>query len=263
MRINHRMSLALAAALSTATAAAQSVATVLQAQQHRVESVDARASGRLVMVDAAGKRTSYKFTLKMQGFPDGVRLLEEVDTPQPVRLLVRLEPTGRVIAHVAHKDAAGKWQAQAAPAQLSEPLAGTGFVLEDLVDDQFFWKDQSLVGRAACGSRQCVTLQSQPGSSDHTQYSKVVSSADEKTNALIHVVKTVRGSGVVKDIAYSALRESHGVSSATQMELKMAGRPGSTLVIVDRGTAKANLTLRDFDLGSSTLEDPNQQNQVD
>ena len=110
------VSLALAAMLSVTSAHAQSVATEIATQQHRVESADARVSGRLVMVDGAGKRTSYKFSLKMHGFPDGVRLLEEVDTPQPLRVLVRLEHNGRVTARLAHKDAAGKWQAQAAGA---------------------------------------------------------------------------------------------------------------------------------------------------
>ncbi len=255
------VSLALAAMLSVTSAHAQSVATEIATQQHRVESADARVSGRLVMVDGAGKRTSYKFSLKMHGFPDGVRLLEEVDTPQPLRVLVRLEHNGRVTARLAHKDAAGKWQAQAAPAQLTEPLAGGGFVLEDLVDDQFFWKDQSIVSHGPCGPRQCITLKSAPGGADHSQYATVVSSFDEKTSALIHVTKTVRGTGVVKDMTYSNLHQSHGVTAAAQIELKVAGTAGSNLFIIDHGTAKANLTRADFDLGSSTLEDPQHQNE--
>ena len=255
-----RMSLCLAAMLAATmvmdTMSAQTLGAALTAQQHRVLSVDARVSGRLVLVDGAGKRSSTKFLVKTHGFADGVRLLEELETPQPLRILVRLEPSGRVTARLAHKDAAGKWQTDSAPARLTDSLAGTGFTLEDLVDEQFFWKDQALVGRAPCGSRQCVTLKSVAGSADHSQYASVVSSFDEKTNAVVHVVKTMRGSGVVKDVTLSNFHVSHGVTAAAQIELKIAGAAGSSLFVIDRGTAKANLTRADFDLGSATLEEP-------
>jgi hypothetical protein len=251
----------MAAMLTAPIAHAQSVAAAVAAHQHRVLSVDARVSGRLVRVDGAGKRSSTKFLLKAHGFADGVRLLEELQTPQPLRVLVRLEPSGRVTARLAHKDAAGKWLPESAPARLTDPLAGSGFTLEDLVDAQFFWKEQALAGRAPCGSRQCVTLKSVASAADHSQYASVASSFDEKTNALIHVVKTVRGSGVVKDMTYSNFHVSHGVTAAAQIELKVAGMAGSNLFVIDHGTAKANLTRADFDLGSSTLEDPNHKDE--
>jgi len=259
--MNARVSFCLAAMLAAPMVHAQSVAAEVAAQQHRVLSVDARVSGRLVLVDGTGKRSSTKFLVKTHGFPDGVRLLEELETPQPVRILVRLEPSGRVTARLAHKDAAGKWLTDSAPARLSDAMGGSGFTLEDLVDEQFFWKDQAMVGRAPCGPRQCVTLKSVAGAVDHSQYGSVVSSFDEKTNALIHVIKTVRGSGVVKDMSYSNLHVSHGVTAAAQIELKVAGAAGSSLFVVDHGTAKANLTRADFDLGASTLEDPNHKDE--
>jgi hypothetical protein len=252
-----KKNLALAALLAAATAGAQSVTTVVQEQQHRVESIDARVSGRLVLVDAAGKRTTYKCSVKTHGFADGVRLLDEVDSPQPVRILAHLDNRGRITLRIAHKNAGGKWQpADATPPRLTDPLAGSGLTLEDLLENQFFWKDQALAGHGTCGTRACVTLKSTSASADRTQYATVVSSSDEKTGALLHVVKTERAGGVVKDFTYSGLRQSHGVTSATQIELKIAGQPGSTLFIIDRGTAKANLSRSDFDLDSATLEDP-------
>jgi hypothetical protein len=247
--------------LAAAPAPAQTVGAAVAAQQHRVLSVDARVSGRLVLVDGAGKRTSVKFAVKTHGFPDGVRLLQQLETPQPVRLLMRLEPSGRVTARLAHKDSAGKWVPDGTPARLTDPVAGSGFTLEDLMDAQFFWKEQTLVGQGPCGPRQCATLKSVPSVADHSQYASVTSSFDEKTGALVHVIKAVRGSGAVKDITLSNFHVSHGVTAAAQIELKVAGAPGSSLFIIDHGTAKANLTRADFDLGSATLDDPNHKDE--
>jgi hypothetical protein len=42
------------------------------------------------------------------------------------------------------------------------------------------------------------------------------------------------------------LRQNGGVWSASQVEAKMRGQAGSTLLIIDRGTPKANLALKDF-----------------
>jgi len=42
------------------------------------------------------------------------------------------------------------------------------------------------------------------------------------------------------------LRQNGGVWSASQVEVKIRGHAGSTLLIVDRGTPKANLGLNDF-----------------
>jgi hypothetical protein len=52
--------------------------------------------------------------------------------------------------------------------------------------------------------------------------------------------------GTIKEFTYYGLRESGGVWSASQVEAKIRGQAASTLLIIDRGSAKANLTLRDF-----------------
>ena len=251
----------IAAILVAPAARAQGVAAVVAAQQQRVESLDASVSGRLVLVVGSGKRVSYKCSIREHGFPDGVRFFEEVDAPQPVRVQVHLERDGRVTARLAHKGSTGKWlPGDYATANPSDALVGSGFSLEDLVDNQFFWKEQAIMGHQACGSRTCDVLQSTPASTDRSQYAKVVSSTDEKTKAVLHVIKTERGSGASKDMTYFDLHQSHGVYGATQIEVKVSGKAGSTLFIIDRGTAKAGLKRGDFDLASPTLEDPGQQN---
>lgn len=50
----------------------------------------------------------------------------------------------------------------------------------------------------------------------------------------------------MKEFTYFGLRHEGGVWSASQVEEKLRDSPGSTLLIVDRGSAKANLALADF-----------------
>jgi hypothetical protein len=50
----------------------------------------------------------------------------------------------------------------------------------------------------------------------------------------------------VKEFTSFGLRHDGGLWSATQIEVKMRGKTGSTLLIVDRGSPKANLSLGDF-----------------
>ncbi len=50
----------------------------------------------------------------------------------------------------------------------------------------------------------------------------------------------------MKEFTYFGLRHDGGVWSATQVEVKTRGQAGTTLLIVDRGSTKANLNLGDF-----------------
>jgi hypothetical protein len=60
------------------------------------------------------------------------------------------------------------------------------------------------------------------------------------------VEKTLRAGGAVKQFTYFDLRKDGGVYSATQIEEKTVGQSGSTLLIINRGSPKANLNLGDF-----------------
>jgi hypothetical protein len=50
----------------------------------------------------------------------------------------------------------------------------------------------------------------------------------------------------VKQYTSFGLRHDGGVWSASQIEEKSDGQAGSTLLIINRGSPKANLTLGDF-----------------
>jgi hypothetical protein len=68
----------------------------------------------------------------------------------------------------------------------------------------------------------------------------------------VHVVKTPRGSGQQKDFVYYGLRQVDGAWSASQVEAKVQGKPGSSILVIERGSGKAHLGIKDFDLSQSS-----------
>ena len=50
----------------------------------------------------------------------------------------------------------------------------------------------------------------------------------------------------MKEFTNYGIRHDGGVWSAHQLEVKIRGQGGSTLLIIDRGSAKAKLGLGDF-----------------
>jgi hypothetical protein len=64
----------------------------------------------------------------------------------------------------------------------------------------------------------------------------------------VHVVKTLRGTGQQKEFIYYGLRQVGGVWSATQVQAKLQGKPGSSMLVIEGGSGKAKLGPKDFDL---------------
>jgi hypothetical protein len=89
-------------------------------------------------------------------------------------------------------------------------------------------------------------LKSSPGAADRTHYAAIKSWLDHSIGFPVYVEKTLKGTGAVKEFTYLGLRQVGGVWSANQIEEKPRGGSGSTLLIVERGTTKANLVLGDF-----------------
>ena len=67
----------------------------------------------------------------------------------------------------------------------------------------------------------------------------------------MHVVKTLRRTGRQKEFIYYGLRQVDGVWSATQVEAKLQDKPGSSILVIEGGSAKAKLGRKDFDIGQS------------
>jgi Outer membrane lipoprotein-sorting protein len=227
--------------------------TVLTGSRQRIEKLDYRATGHLTRVEADGKRTSYKFVGKAHWFPDGLRLLCEISGPgaeEKTVLLLHMSVSGHVTIEAMLP---GQKAASVLPFERwNDPLVGTDFSYEDMVESQFFWKNQELLAPEKYGARDCFVLKSTPGSQDRTHDDSVTSWIDRSILFPVHVVKTLHGTGQQKEFIYYGLRQNGGVWSASQVEAKVQGKPGSSILAIEGGSGKANLGRKDFDLGQSS-----------
>jgi hypothetical protein len=236
---------------SRAFAANPDLETVLTGSRQRIEKLDYRVTGRLTRLEGNGKRTSYKFVAKAHWFPDGLRLLCEISGPgsEKTSLLLHMSVSGHVTIEAVLP---GEKAVRALPFERwNDPLVGTDFSYEDMVESQFFWKHQELLAPEKYGARDCFVLKSVSDSQDRTFYDSVTSWIDRGIWYPVHVVKTPRGTGPQKDFIYYGLRQVDGVWSASQVEAKLQGKPGSSILVIERGSGKANLGRKDFDISQS------------
>jgi hypothetical protein len=227
---------------------------VVARARQQIESANYRATGKFVTVDAGGKRTNYALAIKARWFPGVLRALVEIAPPSEtatrshqdarVRILFEMRPNGQNTIRVAHANGSGlvslpfeKW---------GDGLFGGNFSYEDFLESQYYWENQTILKRARFGARDCDVLRSTPGASDRTHYAQVQTWLDHTIAYPVYAEKTVKGGGVVKEFTYLGLRQTGGVWSASQVEARIQGRSGSTLLIVERGSAKASLTEKDF-----------------
>src|ERR1700736_2948887 len=230
--------LVLLSVVHPAFAANPDLETVLTGSRQRIEKLDYRATGRLTRGDGNGKRASYKFVAKAHWFPGGLRLLMNVRGHVTIETVLPGEKGDSVLPFE-------RW---------NDPLVGTDFSYEDMVESQFFWKHQELLAPEKYGARDCFVLKSMSGSQDRTYYDSVTSWIDRGILYPVHVVKTPRGTGQQKEFIYYGLRQVGGVWSATQVEAKLQGKPGSSILVIERGSGKANLGRKDFDISQSSSQ---------
>jgi hypothetical protein len=220
--------------------------TVVALSRARVQSANFRASGHLARVDAGGVRTSYAITLKARWFLGELHVLLEIASPATARahILMEMRPNGQNTIQIAHPG-------DTAPATLpfdkwSDGPLGAGFSYEDFLEPQYFWPSQTLLEETKYGVHDCDVLKSTPDAADRTHYAEVRTWLDHGIGFPVYAEKTVKGTGAVKEFTYFGLRHNSGVWSAHQVKAKIRGNAGSTLLIIDRGSAKANLALREF-----------------
>jgi len=239
---------------SRAFAANPDLETVLTGSRQRIEKLDYRVTGRITRVEGDGKRTNYKFVGKAHWFPDGLRLLCEISGPgaEKTSLLVHMSMSGRLTIEAVLP---GEKTASVLPFERwNDPLVGTDFSYEDMVESSFFWKNQELLPPEKYGARDCFVLKSTSGPQDQSYYDSVTSWIDRGILFPVHEVKTLRGTRQQKDFTYYGLRQVAGAWSASQVEAKLQGKPGSSILVIERGSGKANLGRKDFDLGQSTAQ---------
>lgn len=229
--------------------------TALAGSLQRIEKLDYRMTGRLTRLEGNGKRTTYKFAAKGHWFPDGLRLLCEITGPgsEKTRLLVHMSATGHVTIQAVLP---GEKAAKVLPFEhWNDPLVGTDFSYEDMVENQFFWKNQQSLPPEKYGARDCFVLKSKSGSQDQTYYESVTTWLDRSILFPVHVVKTLRGAGQQKEFISYGLRQAGGLWYASQVEAKVQGKPGSSILVTEGGSGKAHLGPKDFDLSQFNVQE--------
>jgi hypothetical protein len=226
------------------------VHSIIDTARQRVETADFSATGHLVRVEPSGTRISYPITIKGRWFPGVLRIKAELGSGSKsgpsaaTHALIEMRPDGQSTILIAHPG--DKTPSELPFSRWSEGPMGTSFSYEDFLEEQVFWPGQTFVEAAKFGARDCDVVKSAPGASDKTHYSEVKTWFDHTIDFPVYVEKTVKETGAVKEFTSYGLRKDGGVWSAHQIEMKTRGKGGSTLLIVDRGTTKANLTLNDF-----------------
>lgn len=243
---------ALALAALPAVSAPADAHAALSTQRKLIESADFETVGRLVRVDASGVRTSYGISIKAHGFPGELRALVAITSPGTARMhfLLDMHFNGESSIEIARPgDHAmtplpfDKW---------SDGPLGPGFSYEDFLEQQYFWPEQTAEAPAKFGARDCDVVNSAPGAAEKTHYAEVKTWLDHSIGFPVYAEKTMKGTGAVKQFTYFGLRHNGGVWSASQIEEKTRGENGTTLLIIDRGSAKANLHASDFSAAQLT-----------
>lgn len=208
---------------------------------------DFRASGRLVRVAASGERRSYQLSLRARWLAGTVKIFCAVTEPAPARVRLLLETSEAGPASIRKGHAGDRRPVAVPPENWGEAVLETGFTYEDLLENHFLWRNQAFAGETRYGARRCYLVKSVPGPDDGSQYALVASWLDRESLSPVRVLKTLRSSGAVKEFVYYGLRQSKGIWSASQIEVKTAGTAGSSLLIVTRGSEKARVAASEFD----------------
>ncbi len=208
---------------------------------------DFRANGRLVRVAASGERQTYRLSLRARWFSGSVKIFCEITDPPPARVRLLLESPAAGPASIRTGRAGDARPVTVPFERWGEALLGTAFTYEDLLENQFQWRRQVLTGETRYGARACYVVKSTPEADDHSHYATVTSWLDRESLYPVHVEKTLRSSGATEDFLYYGLRQSKGIWSASQIEVKTPGKPGSSLLIVTRGAEKAHVPASEFD----------------
>jgi hypothetical protein len=223
---------------------------LLATARKQMESSDFRAVGHLVAISASGTRVSYPITIKTHWFPGELRTFVDLGQPSGAHhdmrehILLEMFANGQNVIRIADPgDATShvlpfeKWN--------DHPL-GPGFDYEDFLEQQYFWPSQTSEGMMKFGMRDCDVVKSTPGAEIRTHYSEVKTWIDPTNSFPLYAEKTLKDSGTVKEFTSYGVRQEEGHWFAHQIEIKARGQAGSTLLIFERGSAKAKLTTADF-----------------
>ncbi len=230
-------------------AAAGSLKAVLANARARVEKSDVRATGRLTIVTANGARTNNSLVLASHSFPDGLRTLITVTTPdhKRERYLLTQNESGRTTIEAlrAGRQDAGTPDAGA----LGRGRGG------DIVLSRGFCGRAVLLGEAdGAGASEvrrarllCAEERAGAGAADHrTRQSR--RGWTRRPGAPVYVEAVPKNGAPAKQFVFYDLEQIGGLWLSRQVEAKVEGKGGSTILLIDHGSPHAHLTRKDFSI---------------
>ncbi|MGA2906764.1 MAG: outer membrane lipoprotein-sorting protein [Terracidiphilus sp.] len=239
-----------AAVVPALWAQAANVNDLLATVRKQIQNADFRVSGQLIAIGPSGARVSYPVTIKTHWFPGELRMFVDLGQPSGTHremrqhILLEMRANGDNAIRIADPGDASsrllpfeKW---------NDDLLGPGFDYEDFLEQQYFWPGQTSEGMVKFGARNCDVVKSTPGPEVRTHYAEVKTWIDPTIGFPVYAEKTLKDSGAVKEFTSYGVRQEEGHWFAHQVEVKTRGQAGSTLLIFDRGSAKAKLTAADF-----------------
>ena len=133
----------------------------------------------------------------------------------------------------------------------SDGPLGDGFSYEDFLEAQYFWAGQTVLGEAKFGARDCDVVKSTPGATDKTHYVQVNTWLDHGIGFPVLCGEDAERWNDERIYLSSGCVRTAASGRRIRLRRRFAARPGSTLLIIDRGTPKANLNLKDFSPGTT------------
>lgn len=138
--------------------------------------------------------------------------------------------------------------------KFKESLLGSDLSYEDVSDNFFAWKDQTLVGTENVGNVSCQVLESKPKGA-RSSYTLVKSWIDTKRMVPLRVEKYGAGNQLVRRIDTSDVANVDGRNVLAMLVIRRAGQPTATEM--DGSRIKRGVSYTDADFSAEGLKNLN------
>jgi outer membrane lipoprotein-sorting protein len=138
--------------------------------------------------------------------------------------------------------------------QMDEPLFGSDLSFEDLVDNFFAWKHQSLVGVEDVGGVSCQILESKPGKGERSSFSAVRTWVDTRRFVPLRIEKYMAGDRLVRRIDAADV-VSDDIGRPVPSKVTVRGLRRDSITELDGSRIKHDVTFPDTQFTPEALRE--------
>lgn len=136
--------------------------------------------------------------------------------------------------------------------KMKDGIFGSDLSYEDLIENFFTWKNQTIVGTEIVDRVPCQILESKPGKGDHVTYPKVRSWIDVKRMVPLRVEKYLESGKLARRIDTTrVVKDDIGRSVGASFSLQRSGQDSKTEI--EGSNSRHDLTLPDSDFTPEAL----------